>query len=556
MRLFGHEINHLATLGPSSILLPYNSPYSMNFDLIGNLVRLGYKLLWAKTRSRNGRIALFMVCYLLLVLLIALLASGRFAAALVAVRTGKAELVAQAVLSGLYVEAVVAAVILGFGVNAIFSEAQLRRYPLKAQERRVARHLIGILDPFWFLILALELGLVMGLYVSSAASFGLGLIAVLLLLISNYLLARVVALLLERLMQRKFGAAVLLGAMVSVGFLPAILQPVLKGHRGAIAASLRVLGCTPPFAAAATMTRTDLAALSGLALQMWWLLGLAAALVALERRPPQSPRAAQTTAISWDTPYDRLATFFGPRLGPQMAHWLRFYMRNTRFRTAYALALPVAATLIFALGRRIGTKGHVGSQFGAALTAFAILGCMGSAQLAVNQFGYVAGGFRRFFLLPVQPAAVLRAGSYTFMLMNSALILVGTLLFVLFSPFPFDARMLIMLVGAAVTSLFVFLGLGLWVTLFGPRCCDYYSTFGNDLSAAGNTVLIGGMLALIFGPQVIARTWPAALAPDKWWMAFPVVLLAAVFYFSSLERAGSMLLARREKLLAIVEGRG
>ena len=527
----------------------------MNFELIGDLVRLRYKLLWAKTRSRNGRIALFLVCYLLLVLLIAVLASGGFGAALLAVRSGKAEFVAQAVLSSLYVQAVVAAVVLGFGVNAIFSEAQLRRYPLKAQERRVARHLIGILDPFWFLILALELGLVVGLYVASAASFWLGLIAVLLLLVSNYLLARVVAMLVERLMQRKAGAAVLLAAIACVGFLPAILQPALKGHRGAIAALLHLLGYTPPFAAAATMTRTDLAAFSGLLLQVWWLLGLAAALVALERRPPHAPHAAQTTAISWDTPYDRLAAFFGPRLGPLMAHWLRFYMRNTRFRTIYVLALPVAGTVIFAMGRQLGTKNHVGSQFGATLSAFAILGCMGNAQFSVNQFGYVAGGFRRFLLLPARPATVLRAGSYTFLLMSSALILMGTLLFLLFSPIPFDPRVLIMLVGAAVASLFMFLGLGLWATLFGPRCCDYYSNFGNDLSAAGNTVLIGGMLALMFGPQVIAKTWPAALAPDKWWVAIPMVLLAAAFYFSSLERAGTMLLARREKLLAIVEGR-
>ena len=84
----------------------------MNFELIGHLVRLRYKLLWAKTRSRNGRIALFVVCYLLLVLLIAVFASGGFGAALVAVRTGKAEQVAQAVLSGLYLQAVVAAVVL------------------------------------------------------------------------------------------------------------------------------------------------------------------------------------------------------------------------------------------------------------------------------------------------------------------------------------------------------------------------------------------------------------------------------------------------------------
>ena len=528
----------------------------MNLELIGDLVRLRYKLLWAKTRSRNGRIALFMACYLLLVLLIALSASGGFGAALVAVRTSKAELVAQAVLSGLYVEAVMAAVILGFGVNAIFSDAQLRRYPLKAQERRLARHFIGILDPFWFLILALELGLVVGLYVASAASFWLGLIAVLLLFVSNYLLARVVALLLERLMQRKAGAAVLLATIACVGFLPAILRPVLKVHRDAIAALLHVLGYTPPFAAAATMTRTDLAAFSGLLLQVWWLLGLAAVLVALERRPPYTPRAAQTVIITWDTPYDRLAAFFGPRLGPLMAHWLRFHMRNNRLRTLYAMALPIAATLIFTLGRQTGTKNHPGSQFDAALSAFAVLGCMGTAQFSVNQFGYVGGGFRRFFLLPAQPAAVLRAGSYTFVLMSSVLIVAGTLLFVLFSPFSFDARMLIMLVGAAVASLFVFLGLGLWATLFGPRCCDYYNNFGNDLSAAGNMVVIGGMLALILGPSLIGRTWPAALAPDKWWMAFPVVLLAAAFYFSSLQRAGAMLLARREKLLAIVEGKG
>src|ERR1039458_9378002 len=46
----------------------------MNTALIGELVKLRYQLLWAKTRSRNGRIALFLAGYLLLVLVIALLA--------------------------------------------------------------------------------------------------------------------------------------------------------------------------------------------------------------------------------------------------------------------------------------------------------------------------------------------------------------------------------------------------------------------------------------------------------------------------------------------------
>src|SRR5512140_499923 len=104
----------------------------MNIALIGQLVQLRYKLLWAKTRSRNGRIALFLAGYLLLVMLIALLASGGFGAAMVAVRSGKAEKIAQSVLTALFLQAVLAANILGFGMSAIFAETELRRYPLAA----------------------------------------------------------------------------------------------------------------------------------------------------------------------------------------------------------------------------------------------------------------------------------------------------------------------------------------------------------------------------------------------------------------------------------------
>ena len=48
----------------------------MDFELIGNLIRLRYKLLWANTRTRNGKIALFFAGYLLLVMVISLLAAG------------------------------------------------------------------------------------------------------------------------------------------------------------------------------------------------------------------------------------------------------------------------------------------------------------------------------------------------------------------------------------------------------------------------------------------------------------------------------------------------
>src|SRR6516165_3953568 len=99
----------------------------MDLELIGALIRLRYKLLWAKTRTRNGKIALFMSGYLLLVFVLVVLAAGGFGAGMVAVRSGKAELIARAVLSGLFLNALMAAIILGFGMNAVFSDAALRR---------------------------------------------------------------------------------------------------------------------------------------------------------------------------------------------------------------------------------------------------------------------------------------------------------------------------------------------------------------------------------------------------------------------------------------------
>src|SRR5690349_11306499 len=109
--------------------------------------------MWAKTRSRNGRIALFMVGYLLLVLLMILFATGGIGAAIAAARSGRAEMVAQAVLGALFVQAIISTNILGFGMNAVFADLELRRYPLSAADRRAARHLIGIMDPFWALFL-------------------------------------------------------------------------------------------------------------------------------------------------------------------------------------------------------------------------------------------------------------------------------------------------------------------------------------------------------------------------------------------------------------------
>ena len=528
----------------------------MNLELVGNLIRLRYKLMWAKTRSRNGKIALFITGYLLLVLFMVLLGAGGFGAGIAAVRSGKGQLVAQLVLSGLYLEALISTVVLGFGVNAVFSDTELRRYPLLASERWLARHCIGILDPFWFLVLVLYLGLLFGMYLVGNISFAFGLIGVLLLFFSNYLLARAIALLIERATKGKTGSLLLMSFVILLGFLPGTLAPVLQKNHALAAELLHVLRFTPAFGAAAAMAGDTTAAWRGLAMLVCWTLAFLAALVALERRPPARARAAVSGSIAWESRLERIGGLFGPENAPLVAFWLRFYLRNNRFRTLYLLSLPLAAFLTYNLGQVGRHRQHAPNAFFlAALGAFPVASFLGTSRIAVNQFGYAGGGFRRLLLMPANPAACLRAGSYAGVLLEAALVALAALAWILFAPVPFDGRMLFLLVGSGVTGLFLFHGLGLWATLYGPKRGKYDASFGNDLSAMGNVILIGGMIGSMFLPQILFHLAPALVDPANWWLAIPIVALAVGFYRVSLRLAGARLAGRRERLMAIVEGR-
>ena len=527
----------------------------MNTALIGELVGLRYKLLWAKTRSRNGRIALFLAGYLLLVLLIALLASGGFGAAMFAIRSGKAEPIAQGVLTALFLEAVLAANILGFGMSAIFAETELRRYPLTAADRRIARHLTGILDPFWFLFLALQLGLAVGFYVMGAGSFWFGLIAVLLLFAANYLLARVVGLFIDQLMQRRGGAPVLMMLIMMLAILPSLVAPLIAKNPAIVSAVVRRLRFTPPFGAAAAMIHPDpLGALHGLVTIATWIVGLAALLVWLEKRPPRR-QAAESVKIEWDSPFDRAGALFGPHMGPLVGHWLRFYGRNSRTRTLCLISLPLFGFLTYSMGQPSEMRMGPHSLFVAALGTFPMFTFFGTSRISANQFGYVGGAFRRYFLLPIDPAATLRAASYAAVTIGASMLPVALLAFAIFVPYPFDARMLLMLLCTGLTGLFVLNGLGIWVTILNPRKGNYSSNFGNDLSLGGNIVLIGGMATAMLLPRLVYKIQPALLSPESWWMWLPLPELALAFYLVTLKSAGPVFVARREKLLAIVEGR-
>ncbi len=526
----------------------------MDFDRLGRLIALRYKLMWARTRTRNGKIALFFTGYLLFILVSVALWAGGLGAAVVAVRSGKAQLVADAALTGLYFQAVMMAVMLGFGMNTIFSDYELRRYPVRARERWLARHLIGMVDPFWLLVLALELGLAAGLYVLGAVSLAAAFFAVLVLFAGNYLLARFIGLALERLMQRKSGSIVAMAGIIALSLLPSTLGTMLRNNPERVAALLRVAAATPMFGAAATMTRSGAAAARGMALETAWLLAFLAALVALERRPAKAALAVAASALRWQGGCERAAAFLPPGPGgapaPLVAHWLRFIIRNNRFRALYAMSLPLAAFLTFQLGRRGGER-----LFLAALSAMPLVGFLGSSRFAVNLFGYTGGGFRRLFLLPTDPAAPLRAASYAALLLGMPLVPVAVIAWIVLAPVPFDPRQVFMLLAAGFGGLFAFGGLGLWASILGPRRGNYYSGLGNDLSLAGNVVLIGWTLVSLMLPTVLHKTAPFTVAPENWWLAAAAVLVAALFYRVSLRSAGALFVARRERLLAVVEGR-
>jgi hypothetical protein len=522
----------------------------MNLELIGILIRLRYRLLWAKTRTRNGKIALFFAGYFLLVMVGALFAAGGVGAGMTAIKSGKGSLLAGVLLTGVFAQAMLASVVLGFGMTTVFSETELRRYPLREWERRLTRHLIGIVDPFWLLFLLLDLGIALGLYLFGAGSFWLGLIAVLLLFVCNYAAARLLGALVERLMAKKGGSAILLVIVISLGVLPSLLQPLVHKNSPLLETIAQLWRATPAAAAGVAMTHMDMSGLSSLGVIFLWIGGFLAVLVFLERHPLKIA-VVQATKITWGNPFDGIASLYGPKTGPLVAHWMRFYFRNNRFRTIYPLTIPLAAFLLYFFGRqKMG-----GSPFASALSAFLILGCIGTYQFAVNQFGYVGGGFRRFLLLPTEPAAAFRAGSLAFLTLSGALIPVGVVLWTIFSPTAFDVRALAMLTGASVTTLFFCHGVALWTSLLGPRRANFNMSLGNDLSFAGNIAVIGGMMTMLFLPRGLQAAFPGTITPQYWWIMVASAFAAAVFYFASLKSASTMFRGRREAMMVLLEGK-
>jgi hypothetical protein len=527
----------------------------MNTPLLVQLLGLRYRLLWAQVRTRKGKVILFLVGWLFVVLVMLLMGMGGFGAALAAIQFGKSELVARIALGGPYLNAILAAVILGIGVNAAFSDTTLRRYPLTSFERFAARQLTALLEPLWMFILALDLGLTAGFCFLGRASLWLGVPAAILLVLTNYLLAHMLSNLIERIAATRtgpFAIAILGGALVFLLALgPSILGPVLSRNPGFVAAALAVLKFTPPFAAAAVITNLPgMSSLYWLLCLFGWCLGLAAALIALDRLPISS-RSVEGSRASWGGACDRLASLFGPTWAPLASKALRYYLRSNRVRLNYLSVVPVFGFIAVIFNRDVGPMG----TFFWFLGVMTGIGFTGTYIMSANAFGYDGSGFRRYLLLPAAPTVVLGTACLVPLLFGAALIPTLLIVWLIISPVPMGAREITLLLSSGIGGLFFFHALGVWTSLLAPRRSEFALNFYNDLSFAANLVGICSMVVVPLIFLFLHHFW-GAKALQRYWLVVPVFMLAAAaFYFVTLRAGAALLVTRRERLLFLLERR-
>lgn len=506
------------------------------------LLGLRYRLLWAQVRLRQGKVAVFAVAYLLVCLAGAALLLGGFGAATAAIRLGKAELLARAALAGSSSMAAIAALVLGIGVTPAFSAEVLRRYPVSAGEAYLTRRVTAFLEPVWMALAALVLGMAAGFHAMGAGSLWLGAPAALLLVVCTYLAAQLAADLIAWVTARPWGLAVLV-VLTLAAFVAASAGPAIGGPR-AVAALLPALRATPAFLAAGAMTGGPATTLVWLAT---WCAALAAAIAAAERLP-RARRSAAGAAAEWDGFPDRIAAHFG-EAGPLVAKTLKYYWRTKRGRLGFLLNVP---TIPFMLVMMRPDRNAPLLHFSIGLGVMAIVGFAATFSMAVNSFGFDGAGFRRYFLLPIPPEEVVRSSSLLPLLIGILPLPPAFAVCVLLARTPVDARMAIMLASNGVGGLCFFQGLALWTSILAPSRTDGGVRFGNDLSLPANLVANVGLLGALFGSQALGMLAGARIL-DFWWIAPAFAAASVMFYAVSYRLAPGILVARRERILAVVE---
>ncbi|MEJ2110300.1 MAG: hypothetical protein P8Z37_10385 [Acidobacteriota bacterium] len=516
------------------------------------ILGLRYRLFWAQARLRNGKFVLYLIGCLVLLLGFIFMQLGGFGAAAALMRAHASETTTGIVLSSIYLNAILFSVLLGLGMNAVFSDSVLRRYPILRMERFAARQIVSMLEPQWLLIFLLYLGLALGFSLFGTASLWLTVPVSALLTKTNYFAARIIATLIDRLMSTRHGPQILLVIVMGLFMLPSLVLQIDWKNSGILESTLPFLRMIPPFAAAAVFSGDDPFAGLAWALAIFaWDAVLFAVIYRLDRLslPVQSDyKNLSDASMATESVYDRIASLFNPQIAPLVGKTLRYYVRSPQLRFNYFAALFMIIPFSLLLGRGLDEA----RSFFVALSYISIAGYLSAGAMTSNSFGFDGSGFRRYYLLPISARTVVQVSAIVPLLLGIPVILVSIALWLAITPVEVNGRMLLWLVSCGFGGLLMFQSLGLWVSLVSPRAIPFKATFGNRLSLGANVLMILGIFIAIYPANVLVHLGMESFL-EHWWIG-PGILAAGVgFHIVTLSAGARYFSNRRERMLSTIE---
>lgn len=515
------------------------------------LVRLRYLLIWAQARTRNGKIAILVLVYLLVFSIALLVALAGTGAAIADNEFGQEGFFGRWILSGLFINGLGISLLLGVGAQAAFTEEALRRYPLDAKERFAVRQTVGLLDPIWLILGLGSLGMAVGFYWYGKGKLLAGLCAAVLFVVSDYLAAMILLAVVGLLVRTRRGAGVL-GAIVlaAVSFGPLAVSVIgfLRG-RDFWQGLDYLLSFTPPGAAASMMLGTSFAEIAGNALLLIaWCIAQTAVLNWLERLPPVSDNPTRG-GIRWNDGYDRVASLFGRKYGPHVGKALRYNLRCNLIRFSL-----ITSPLLVILGKYMMPGRSPDGELIITLALFFITSSATGAAMMLNLLGFEEAGIRRYALGPSTLTTALRAGSLASLTLRGGAMGMAFLLWVMVSHTIVNVRALLVVLGVVLGSLFLFNGFGLWTSVISIKRANFESMWNNRLSLGANIVMLGGSVT----PYVIAIILSERIEPETifqfWWIPALLMLAGMAFYAFSFFAIEPVLESRRESIINLIAG--
>jgi hypothetical protein len=516
------------------------------------LVCLRYRLIWAQARTSNGRMAILFALYLLGGFSLLFFSLGGLGIAQGALVLGEGEAIARWVLATLFGNGIGLSFLFGLGTRGAFSDQSLRHYPLSSRERFIVRHLIGLLDPIWLIVIAASFGLAVGFSWTGMGSILTGLPAVFLFASVSYLATAVLLSIADIVVATRAGAALFSAVVILlVSFGPLAIASLIASHRFDVWLALdNILQFTPPGTVAKLMAGDGpLMVLAGAGLSFFWCGMLGFLLLKLERRP----RAVYSVPSESSTPsdfYDQIAKTFGARYGPLISKSLRYHLRSNLIRFSL-----ITSPIIVLMGKFLVPMRQQEKFFLISLAIFFVMSSAAGATLMLNLFGFDDSGIRRYALLPISFADALRAGSLASVLVRLVTVFVALALWLLFyAASSLSWRMFVMLLSTALASLFLFNALGLWTSVFSPKRLNFDAMWNSRLSLGANLVVFVGIIIPIWGATFFSDRIDQALLTDYWWTSCLILIFCLSFYILSLMVMDGLVKRRREGLINLIAG--